>query len=111
MCCVQLHHLQYIHFRNFIILFTTTSNQATSLWALAIRQTWCTLLILDYRRNFRTPVHTSTFHTKRALASWELPPLHPLIVTWAWNLEGKMTWSPSLTSYFTFFGVFYHGRA
>jgi hypothetical protein len=32
--------------------------------------------------------------------------LHPLIVTWAQSLEGEMIWSPSPTSYFTFFGVF-----
>ena len=76
-----------------------------------IRQTWCTSSILDYQRNFGTPIHTYTSHTTRVLASQERLPLHPLIVIWAPSLEGGMIWSLLLMSYFTFFGVFYHGRA
>src|SRR5258707_13590687 len=90
---------------------TMTSNQAISFWASVIGRTWYTLLILDYQRNFGTPIHASTFPIMMVLVSWEHQPSHPLTVTWAWSLEGEMTWSLSLTYYFTFFGVFYCGRA
>jgi len=91
--------------------FTATSNQATSSWVSAIRRTWYTSLISDYQRNFGTPIHACISHTTRALDSQGWPPSRLLIVTWARSLGGEMIWSPSLISYFTFSGVFYHGRA
>lgn len=88
----------------------TISNPATSSWVLANMRTWPTLLISDSQRSSGTLIRACTFHTAMVMDSLERPSSHPLIVTWAWNWEGRMIWSPSLTFWYTFFEVFCHGR-
>jgi serine/threonine protein kinase len=106
MYCVQLRHLQYIHSRNDIHrdlkpsnIVMGAGNQANLVYLINFG------LSKEYQ-NPRTCAHISFdsgvgFTGTTTFAS----------VTWAWSLEGEMIWSPLLTSYFTFFGGVYHGRA